>query len=250
MIDKFNIESLFTEQYNRGGLGSKATAVIKLGENVINETNIDGMSPMEAMNNILIELIELFSGVLNLEELGYGTTRKVYRIDSDHILKVAKNQQGLISNQTEMASQKGSYFYRYTPKVFYISPSGYFIISESVNTITSDDFPDWVAALDISDWMKDPEVFEIVLFCLSAKNSEEFLKNDLKSELEELWDEELSDEEFNQMYVEIFDSNFILELLRLMSSSDQFSFSRTINDILPQNVGFNYEGKPVILDHG
>lgn len=255
MSDYFKIESFFIEQYDRGGLGSKASAVIKLGEKVIRETNLEGIHPGTVIGNTIVQLHKSFSVDLDLKQLAYGTTRTVYRIDDDHILKLAKNYQGLTSNQTEMASQKGSYFYRYTPKVFYISPNGYFIISESVNTINDSDFPKWLQAIDIPDWMKDPEVFELVMFVLyranqSPEESSDFLLSELKEELEELLDEVLSDEQVLEMSKEILESNFVLELLRLMSSSDSFSFSRTMNDILPQNVGFNYEGLPVILDHG
>lgn len=254
MSENFKIESFFiNEQFDRGGFGSKVQAIIKASNKRIEEVNDyleeSNISDSYTVIETLISGLQiLYERDLDLKRIGKGTRRYVYRIDDDHILKLAHNINGLTSNQTEAQSQGFESFFNYIPKVFYSGPDFLYQIQESVNTVNSmSEFSDWLYEIGVPDWLCDPEIFDdFVLFLYNVKGKE----NNQERLVDKIIDEfEVDKEEAIEMSVELMESPFIRELAKL-AFSDNKNYLRIIADISPSNVGFNYEGKPVILDHG
>jgi hypothetical protein len=106
---------------------------------------------MEQFINIISELSPIiksnnFTNIINLCEkifpikLGEGTTRIVYQLDDNNIIKIAKNIHGLQQNEYEyLAYQKFNQF-NALRKIYYMDLNKNYLIGENINTINIKQF--------------------------------------------------------------------------------------------------------------
>ncbi len=99
---------------------------------------ISKLSPIIKSNN--------FTNIINLCEklfpikLGEGTTRIVYQLDDNNIIKIAKNIHGLQQNEYEyLAYQKFNQF-NALRKIYYMDLNKNYLIGENINTINIKQF--------------------------------------------------------------------------------------------------------------
>lgn len=106
---------------------------------------------MEQFINIITELSPIiksnnFNQIINScdklfqTKLGEGTSRIVYQLDDNNIIKIAKNIQGLQQNEYEyLAYQKFNQF-NVLRKISYIDLNKNYLIGENINTISIKQF--------------------------------------------------------------------------------------------------------------
>lgn len=76
----------------------------------------------------------------NLKRLGSGSSRIVYQIDKDKVLKLAKNKKGVEQNETEIDRGSGSYFSSILAQVFDSHPDGLWVEMELARKINAGEF--------------------------------------------------------------------------------------------------------------
>lgn len=70
--------------------------------------------------------------------IGNGSSRTVFQISDEKVLKLAKNAKGIAQNKTE--AEPGKRHYNVFPKIFYVDDNYSFIISEYVLPCKKEDF--------------------------------------------------------------------------------------------------------------
>lgn len=76
----------------------------------------------------------------NLKKIGQGSSRVVYQIDKNKVLKLAKNKKGIAQNETEIDRGSGSYFSSILAQVFDSHPDGLWVEMESAIPINKYEF--------------------------------------------------------------------------------------------------------------
>lgn len=74
------------------------------------------------------------------EESGMGSSRIVFQLDDEKVIKIAYNVKGLAQNKEEAESFKKCSYYSFIPRVYAAATDGRYIVSEFVLPATVDDF--------------------------------------------------------------------------------------------------------------
>lgn len=72
--------------------------------------------------------------------IGLGSSRVVYQLDDEKVIKVAYNEKGTAQNKEEAESTKRVQKYSFIPRVYDYNPDGRWIISEYVLPAEKEDF--------------------------------------------------------------------------------------------------------------
>lgn len=75
-----------------------------------------------------------------LPRLGAGTSRVVFRVDDDKVLKLAKNRKGIAQNLAEIDVLTDGYSYSILPDIFDYDENGLFLEAELCRKATEKDF--------------------------------------------------------------------------------------------------------------
>lgn len=86
----------------------------------------------------------------NLERISSGSSRIVYKIDNEKVLKLAKNKKGLAQNETEMQWGGDSYYDHILAHTFDSDPNGLWVEMELARKVTASNFKK-ITGVDIYD---------------------------------------------------------------------------------------------------
>ena len=76
----------------------------------------------------------------NLKKIGSGSSRIVYQVDNNKVLKLAKNKKGIAQNETEIDRGSGNYFSSILAQVFDSHPDGLWVEMEKAIPINKYEF--------------------------------------------------------------------------------------------------------------
>lgn len=93
----------------------------------------------------------------NLKKLGSGSSRIVYQIDDQKVLKLAKNNKGIVQNETEIDRGTDSYFSHILAQVFDSEDNGLWVEMERAIPINKHEFLRYTnfTPEEIKDYLRD-----------------------------------------------------------------------------------------------
>lgn len=118
--------------------------------------------------------------------IGNGSSRTVFQISDEKVLKLAKNAKGIAQNETE--AEPGKRLYNVFPKIFYVDDNYSFIISEYVLPCKKEDFKHVLGIsfdefIDFLKYTYNLYSFKKIPNRMSTKRYRELLNNDNLSDI-------------------------------------------------------------------
>ena len=191
--------------------------------------------------------VAYFEKLIN-KEVGVGSFRTVHDVGDGPVLKVARSVDGMKSNRREAQiynNPKVKPFLNLLPKLIEVDPKYRFVVFEKCEPYSDEYF-----ALFLG--LKFPGDFEMYQLQNMFKYKSDvglFLKLKSTSQLGKFFDIA----QFSSPWMGDFIDNLTEDALVWLQLVVKFSlqFKEQIREILkPQNLGFNKEGEPVIIDFG
>lgn len=198
------------------------------------------------------ENLTQFVKSLGLKPLGVGNQRSVFSIDDDHVIKIAWNDAGYQANSKEANPKVQSLLRNFVPKVYRADPNGAWIVmdkvtsAEDVEATGMDPYTaidNWFASVGFPESIDFLQINEILFKISESVENGEFSVSEVVDNFAKKkgWSEEQKRD--------FLESDIFSMLVRSTSDFDK-SFFRVIGDLGPSNVGWDSDGRPVILDWG
>ena len=125
-----------TSEISQGGLESQLNKVLTQQRDLTKLKALTG----EDFNRIKRQVINIWADD-KYKLLGRGSSRKAYKIDEDHVLKVATTDAGLRQNQVE--SHIASKFHDLPiTQVHYVAPKGFYLVVDLAHQLNEAHFED------------------------------------------------------------------------------------------------------------
>ena len=185
IMDVWHMRGDLSSAFIQGG--SKALSQISYPEENLTENTLQDINEMpypESFNMDTFKSIRSFNGRVNycrqhLTRIAEGSSRMVFKIDDEKVLKLAKNKKGLLQNKTEIDKGYNEGYFDCIAHVFDFDEQNYFYVEmELARKCTLSDFKR-ITGYDFSTFSK---------FLISSENYT--IKNNFSQEfIDKIYDE-------------------------------------------------------------